>query len=256
MVTLMIHYRSSGLRAVVVLLLAILTVTPALAQEPPRPDTSIVFTPSSASFTSGSFYEPIVHSWGLDLMLSTNGFGMGAFYRRQFSDALAGMISFGISDVKDAGETEFVDYYTGQTFIPGKVNRMLMLPLTASVQYRLFRDIIAENFRPYITAGAGPVMMFVAPYSQRYTITIPNGPTISETEKIDFFDSLKYGKAHYTVGGYIGGGAYFGRQRASVLGLSIRYYFVPFPDGLELLEGIPVKDFGGLYITLHFGSGY
>lgn len=242
-----------------VLLGAVLTVvcaTNVQAQEPVRPDTSIIFTPSSSSFTTESFYETTEHSWGLDLMLSTNGFGLGGFYRRQFTDAFAGMISFGISDVKDAGETEFVDYYTGQTFVPGKKNRMLMLPLTVSVQYRLFREVIADNFRPYLTAGAGPTMIFVAPYSQRTTVTFPDGTSFSDTEKIDFFDSLKYGKAHYTVGGYVGGGAYFGRQRASVLGVSIRYYFVPFPNGLEILEGTLVKDFGGLYITLHFGSGY
>jgi len=153
----------------------------------------MVFTPSSSSFTSQTFYETVEHSWGIDLMLSTNGFGLGGFYRRQFTEAFAGMLSLGISDVKDAGETEFVDYYTGQTFVPGKKNRMLMVPLTASVQYRLFRDMIADNFRPYLAAGAGPTMIFVSPYSQQNTVSYPDGTSYTNTEKIDFFDSLKFG---------------------------------------------------------------
>jgi len=38
--------------------------------------------------------------------------------------------------------------------------------------------------------------------------------------------------------------------------LSIRYYFVRFPSGIEVLQGGYMKEFGGLYITLNFGSSY
>jgi hypothetical protein len=146
--------------------------------------------------------------------------------------------------------------YFGQSFVPGKKNRLLLLPLIATFQYRLFKDDIVDNFRPYLSAGAGPTMVFVSPYSRTNTIVLGDGTSFTDVEKIDFFDSLKDGKAHYTIGGYVGGGAYFGKQRASVLGVSMRYYFVPFPSGIEILDGGFVRDFGGFYITLHFGSGY
>jgi outer membrane protein W len=125
-----------------------------------------------------------------------------------------------------------------------------MLPLMASLQYRLFRDDIVDNFRPYVTAGAGPTTLFISPYAR---ITDYGGGTFV-SEKIDFFESLKYGKAHTTVGGFVGAGAYFGRDRTNVMGLSVRYYFIPVKNGIEVMQGGFVKEFGGLYITLHFGS--
>src|SRR3989338_1041317 len=227
----------------------------AWVQEPARPDTSVIFRPSTPGFVSTVAYRPLVHSWGIDIMLSNNGFGLGAFYRRQFTDDLACLLTFAISDVKVDGENEYFTY-SGTSYVPGKKNRLLMLPLIASIQYRLFRDDIVDNFRPYLSGGAGPTMMFVAPYARFTDIPMGDGTTIRQSEKIEFFESLKYGKAQYTVGGYIGGGAYFGKDKSNVMGLSIRYYFVRFPSGIEVLQGGYMKEFGGLYITLNFGSSY
>jgi len=193
-------------------------------------------------------------AWGFDLLLSDNGFGLGGFYRREITDVLAGTIAFAISDVKDDGEMEYINYYTGQTQVPGKKNRLLMLPLMASVQYRLFHDEIVDNFRPYVTAGAGPTTLFVSPYARLVDYANGDGSVTQIAEKVDFFESLKYGKAHTTLGGFIGAGAYFGKDRTNVMGLSIRYYFIPVPAGIEVMQGGFVKEFGGIFITLHFGS--
>jgi hypothetical protein len=219
-----------------------------MAQEPSRPDTAIVFRPFKPQLVTEALFQQRMTAWGFDLLISENGFGLGGFYRREFTDDLAGTITFAISDVKDDGEVEYVDYL-GQSSIPGKKNRLVMLPLMFSAQYRLFRDDIVDNFRPYITAGAGPTTLFVSPYAR----FVDYGGTVFQ-EKIDFFESLKYGKAHTTVGGFIGAGAYFGRDRTNVMGLSVRYYFIPVKNGIEVMQGGFVKEFGGLYITLHFGS--
>jgi len=40
------------------------------------------------------------------------------------------MLNFRISDVKDEAEFEQYDYY-GNSYIPGKKNRLLLMPLTA-----------------------------------------------------------------------------------------------------------------------------
>lgn len=233
------------------LLLAATTLLPGLvaAQEPSRPDTAIVFRPFKPQLVTEALFQDRMTAWGFDLLISENGFGLGGFYRRELSDDLAGTITFAISDVKDDGEVEYVNYY-GQSYVPGKKNRLIMLPLMFSAQYRLFRDDIVDNFRPYITAGAGPTTLYVSPYAR---ITDYGGGAIL-SEKIDFFESLKYGKAHTTVGGFIGAGAYFGKDRTNVMGLSVRYYFIPVKDGIEVMQGGYVKEFGGLYITLHFGS--
>ncbi len=222
----------------------------AYGQEPSRPDTSMVFTPVTATLIAEPVFDQRMTAWGFDLLLSESGFGLGGFYRREITNVLAGTIAFAISDVKDDGEMEYYDYWTGTTNVPGKKNRLLMLPLMASIQYRVFHDDIVDNFRPYVTAGAGPTTLFVSPYAR----IIDDGSGLMRSEKVDFFESLKYGKAHTTLGGFIGAGAYFGKDRSNVMGLSIRYYFIPVPTGIEVMQGGFVKEFGGVFITLHFGS--
>jgi len=74
--------------------------------------------------------------------------------------------------------------------------------------------------------------------------------------KIDFFTALKYGKMHYTVGGFIGAGVYFGIEKGTITGLSVKYFLAPFQNGIEVMQGGFVKNFGGLFITLSFGTMY
>lgn len=224
------------------------------AQTRSMSDTTIIFTPSKPDVIRSEKSAALRNSWGIDIMVSGNGFGLGGYYRTEFTDQLAGSISLLISDVKAEGEVEYVDAWTGQTFVPGKVNRLLMLPLTVSVQYRLFRDDIMDNFRPFVMAGAGPSMIFVAPYSRTVPSSIP-GFDFQE-EQIDFFTSLKYGKAHYTAGMFVGAGAYFGTGGENLMGLSARYYYVPFTKGIEVMRDGVVRTFGGFYITISFGSLY
>ncbi|MEX0602745.1 MAG: hypothetical protein WD295_05345 [Bacteroidota bacterium] len=217
-------------------------------------DTTIVFEPSQPLINPSASYSAPRNAWGFDIMLSNNGFGGGGFFRREVTDELSWFITLAVSDVKDDAEVEYYTYW-GQSFVPGKKNRLLMVPLVAGVQYRLFKDDIMDNFRPYISAGIGPSMMFVSPYSVTKTYDIPGGGTMSTTEQIEFFSSLKQGRARFTVGGYIGAGAYFGLDRGTLSGLSVRYYYVPFIKGIEILEDrLAVKEFGGFYITLNFGS--
>jgi outer membrane protein W len=138
-------------------------------------------------------------------------------------------------------EVEYVDWY-GQTFVPGKKNRFLLIPLHVGVQYRLFSEDIVDNFRPYLNAGFGPTLVLASPYDK------------------EFFNSLGYSQAHYTVGGYIGIGAFFGLDKESLSGVNIRYYFIPFRKGIDSLEDLrngyltKKKEFGGFFITLNFGS--
>jgi hypothetical protein len=175
---------------------------------------------------------------GLDLLLSNSGFGLGAFYRRQYTDDLYGFGTFSISEVKDDREVEQYDIVTGETIVPGKINRFLLLPLIFGVQDRLFREDITDNFRPYITAAVGPTLVYSAPYNR------------------EFFNSLGHGQAHYTVGGYVGFGAFFGLDPSSLVGVSFRYYFVPLKDQIESLEGQYMRQFGGFFITINVGTMY
>jgi hypothetical protein len=227
------------------------------AQSPVLTDTTIVFTPSSPIVPNASAtLRAFANSYGMDIMLSNNGFALGGFLRHEWMDDLSWTLTLCISDVKDDAEVEQFTYWN--SYVPYKKNRLLMIPLMVGVQYRLFREDIVDNFRPYVSAGAGPTMIFVAPYAKDNVITLPNGLTYTQTEEIEFFSSLKHGQAKYTVGGYIGAGAYFGIDRSTVSGLGFRYYYIPFPSGISVMEeqlkrGV-VKRFGGFYISLSVGS--
>jgi hypothetical protein len=146
-----------------------------------------------------------------------------------------------------------------QSYVPGKLNRFLVMPLTLGVQYRLFREDIVETFRPYLTAGAGPAMVYQMPYAD---VTVSGGTATAS--QVDFFKAIGRGHANYTATAYIGAGANFGSEASSVLGLNFRYYFTYlFNDGLPSLYNVysgdvasRKKDFGGFFITLNFGMGY
>jgi outer membrane protein W len=240
-------------RTILFLFLAFFLSIDAFAQSPAIPDTTIIFTPSNPNLIQPQSYRPMVKALGLDLLMSNNGFGLGMFYRYELTDEFSLMLNFAISDVKDETEFEQYDYY-GNSFVPGKKNRLLLIPLMASVQYRLFKDDIVDNFRPFINAGLGPTMVFVAPYAHPTTYYYSDGSYYTDPGKIDFFTSLKYGKMRYSLGGYIGAGAYFGMEKGTLTGLSVKYFLAPFPDGIEVMEGGYIRNFGGLFITLTFGS--
>jgi hypothetical protein len=241
-------------RTVLFFFLVFFLYTDTFAQSPTITDTTIIFTPSDPNLIHPQSYRPMVRAWGLDLLMSNNGFGLGTFYRYELTDEFSLMLNFAISDVKDETEFEQYDYY-GNSFVPGKKNRLLMMPLTVSIEYRLFKDDIVDNFRPFINAGLGPTMVFVAPYAHPTNYYYPDGVyAYTDPGKIDFFTSLKYGKMRYTLGGYIGAGAYFGMEKGTLTGLSIKYFLAQFPSGIEVMDGGYVRNFGGLFITLSFGS--
>ena len=203
--------------------------------------------------------ETLRNVWGLDILISNDGFGFGTFYRREFSRTLSGFASFSISESKDEREVERFDPFTQTSFTPGKYSRFLVLPLMFGVQKRMFEDDITETFRPYINAGVGPTMIFATPFVE-----------ISENSgirQVEFFSSLGKGQPHYTIGGYIGVGANFGADISSVFGVNFRYYFTYLlGDGLPSLyaysraDGVQIisrkKDFGGFFITLNVGMAY
>jgi len=203
-----------------------------------------VKSPSDSTITFGSLGQPAAieppakpspNAWGIDLLVSTNGFGLGGFYRHEYNEDLSGFLDLSISEAKDDDEIDLIDIY-GNTFSPGKVNRFLVMPLFIGLEKRLFKDDIVDNFRPYLNAAAGPSIIYVFPYNQEY------------------FSALGKGQPKYTFGGYVGIGAFFGSERSSLLGLNLRYYYLPYFSGLESLQNVRKKQFGGFVITLNFGS--
>jgi hypothetical protein len=228
-----------------IILLSLFGIGAAFAQ---TTDSTIVFESPNQNISQPA--KTIMDdAWGIDILLSNNGFGLAGFYRHEFDRELSGTVTLGIAESKDDNEVEYVDWY-GQTFSPGKINRFLVIPLMAGVQYRLFADDITDSFRPYLNAGAGPTMILVHPYRDMNT-----------GDQVEYFKSLGYAHPEYTLGGYVGIGAFFGSDMGSLSGVNVRYYFVPVSGGIQSLINADgtigrKKDFGGFFITINLGSAF
>jgi len=177
------------------------------------------------------------NAFGLDFLISNGGFGLGTFFRHEYSDEFSAFAVFSISEAKDDDEFQYFDYY-GNSYTVGKVNRFLIMPLFLGAEKRLFKDEILDNFRPYVNAAAGPAMIYVFP------------------ENDEYFNAIGRGHPKYTLGACLGAGAYFGSETSNILGVNLRYYILPYPAGIEGLRGIPKKQFGGFFITLNFGNAW
>lgn len=223
-----------------VLLLAAAGTLRAQGQIPPAPQqtrsdsTSILGALRDAE--PSAFVSP-TSALGVDLLVSNGGFGLGTFYRRTYNENISGFIDLSFSEAKDDDEKDFVDLY-GRLVTPGKVNRFIVIPVFAGIEHRLFQDDIVDNFRPFVNAAAGPAILYIFPADQEY------------------FNALGRGHPAYTAGGYVGLGAYFGSERSNIMGLNLRYYYIPYPAGVESMRGVQKKQFGGFYITLSFGSAW
>lgn len=170
-----------------------------------------------------------------DLHFSEGGLGIGLTYNKEINPTTSVFADLMFSESKDAQEFEYVDYW-GNVYVVGKKNRVFIMPLNLGVRFRLFKESIVDNFRPFVQVAIGPAMAITTPY------------------KYEFFTSFKYAQAKYTLGGSIGLGAYFGYDRKSPIGFTIKYQFIHFfNNGIENLEGFTRKDLGGIFITLNFG---
>jgi len=194
--------------------------------------------------------QPRRHSWGADLMIGTDGFGLGFFYNYAFSDVLTSFANLSLSEAKDERQKDYYNPWTGQ-YSPNKTHYVFRIPMFFGLQYRLFKDEIVDNFRPFVNGGAGPVMLYVSPAD-------PEG---------DFLSSLGGGTTHYTFGGFLGAGAQFGFDRSSVLGVNVRYFIIPAPDGISSVvvpdeesptgaRAVQLANANGFYITLNFGTTF
>jgi hypothetical protein len=178
------------------------------------------------------------NAWGVDIMFGEGGVGLGAFYRRQIGGNLTFFSDFSFSETKDEKEIETYDYW-GNPITYGKKNRVFLLPLNFGLQYRLFKNEINDNLRPYVNFGIGPSMALTTPYEK------------------EFFSAFGKAQAKYAAGGYVGLGANFGIDKSALIGFNIRYYLIHFFDeGVESLYDRFNKDLGGFYVTINIGTMY
>ncbi len=220
------------------ILLVLLVSAPAFAEHPfvsSSPDSQYSYMPIR-DVVPDTTVRP--HALGLDLMIGNSGFGGGFFYRQSITGTLSWMATFAISEAKAPNEVAYYDPWTGQKFVPGKINQLWVVPLMVGLQYRLFKDQITDSFRPYVFAGVGPNAIFAAPYDQPLSY------------------SFSHGRGYFSAGGYIGIGAFFGTDPNSLIGVSLRYYILPMRHGIESMQNEPMANFNSFFIAFNIATQY
>ena len=214
--------------------------------ELPTPeDTLIIFEPASPLMSEAALNKNIKQAIGLDLGFSGSGWGFGAFYHYKIFKNATVFGNFVFSGRR--GSDEFDNAWYGPIpVVANKVNRLFMMPFTIGINYRLFADQLQESFRPFISAGISPTLIFQTPY-------------IQDGIYYEFFQSFGYMQTHFRWGASFSVGSMFGNpaEDGNIIGVQMRYYTIPFGgDGLESLRGLPITNFGGVMLTLSVGLAY
>ena len=170
-----------------------------------NPDTVFTFQPAQPLIVDDLIEKNYPQAWGIDLLFSESGFGMGVFYQRNVANDLYGFLSLYISGARNTDEFEqgFLNPETGyyEYRVPNKVNRLYIFPLMVGLQKYLFGDALSETFKPYISGGAGITMIMATPYDR------------------EFFSAFSYAKVFGRFGGFLGLGANFNISSKNYFGI-------------------------------------
>lgn len=174
------------------------------------------------------------NNWSINILFSNNGFGLGATLYKDINRNLSAFGSIFFSGAKDDREFEQIDIF-GNTYTPNKINRLFMIPVNFGLQYRLFRESVTDELRPFINFGITPTTIIYTPYSDA------------------FLSSFSDARARFTVGAFAGFGADYLTGRKSAVSLNIRYYYIYlFGSGVESLMAKEMNYFGGLYLVFSY----
>jgi hypothetical protein len=197
-----------------------------------KSDSAIIFESPRPLIDKGEGADAAYpNTWGLSAFFSDYGFGGGVYYSRQLSTSFTGMLSLDLGTAKGPKEFGLATEL--------KINRIFVVPFIFSAQYRLFRELLSDNFRPYLTGGAGPVFVITTPAYK------------------EFFSSFGSVTVKPVAGGFLGVGANFGLDKKSTFGANLRYYFIPYPaPGIESTAGVKLTDFNGLFLTVNYGFNF
>ncbi len=192
---------------------------------------------------------------GASFILNNFGFGMNGIYARAIGPFTEITFTAAITGIRDASAQDFVYFRTGRKVVPNKYRRALGFPLMIGIEQRVFPYAIADNFRFFVSADAGPAFAFTYPYfddtfqdngyrDRAIVLSQPLPPTgqrvvvdrffLEETNS--FFSGWGEGDWHVGFAGDISIGVDFGTDFSSQATFEIGYFFYYYPDGLQIME--------------------
>lgn len=199
-------------------------------------DSAFIYKPAQPFEIYNPDAKFINNSLCLDIIFCNSGFGVGTLFTHSFDKENLLFANFYISGTRNTDEIEYWDSNTNTWRVPNKVNRLFMAPITIGYSRLIFQNSIAGSFKPFLSAGIGPTLIVATPYDK------------------EWFSAWGYAQSYIRFNTYIGIGAYFSLIDNSVASANIRYYYIPFGgQGLESIRNLPIKDFGGLVLSLSIG---
>ena len=208
-------------------------------------------TASSAQEPTDSLH--VFHGRGLEIFLSNSGFGAGAFIARNLGQDWSLRLGVDLGAVKDEREVAFFDRF-GHRDVPNKANYLLEMPLQVGLERRVFRSKIEDNFRPFLSFSAGPLVGWLYPY---FDDDNENG-LLDEGEKThDVLSGLPRGHFRTGVSLSFSVGARFGDINDSSYGVRFGYRASIYNEEIALLEAsikAPSRRFGTPLIVVYFGA--
>jgi hypothetical protein len=217
----------------------------------PVTDTTIMFRPVRPLMDDVTSQAVAYNGAGANILLSSSGWAFGGYYGFELGSGITLSIDAFISGRRNTDEFDNALLNGVIPIVAEKVNRLFMVPLTVSIQYRLFRETLQETFRPYVAFGATGAGIIRTPY-------IDEGDFYNPPRYFEFFESFGSATLYPRMGVMLGGGAVFGPVgKGNQVGVSVKYYVIPFGgEGLESIRGKPITDFGGLFIALSIGAAW
>lgn len=173
--------------------------------------------------------------WGAAMVLTNYGFGVSGALRYDLGPTTALVGEAVLSAGRDEREQAFFSGPFGETVVPFKRHRFVMMPVTVGVEQRLWSRAIEPSFRPFVHAAAGPVLGFQWPYFEDEN---DNGiRDIGEPLRgaLDFSG----GELRAGVSGLIGFGAHLEAGRRQLVSVRVGAAVQAFSEPVELLEPRP-----------------
>ena len=177
---------------------------------------------------------------GFGVTLTDKGFGLRLSYNRNNGPASMFTSDFEIINVNGKNEFTYFDIY-GRNIKVGDENLILM-PLMFGYRKNMWHDQIANNFQPYVQLSGGPVLAFDMKEED------PNIPPEFQ-ENVGFIEQFSKGKAYYTIGASLSGGAVIETSKHRFINISVNYSLIDYGRNLD-----ERRAFGGLAFRVEFGS--
>jgi len=171
-----------------------------------------------------------------DIVINNFGFGIGGEFRQVLGSQTEGVINTRITGLRDASEQTFTDVFFGQQIVPNKYQRAFAFPLMLGLRQRLFADKVQEEYRFFVSMGAGPVAAFSYPYFDDRNDNGFREQFIDYFEPVnDIFTGISDGNWHFGAAAELKFGIDFGRTFSNVTSVEFSYYMNYFPNGIQMM---------------------